>query len=96
MCLFQRWYHLLPAIVGHLLLTDLVGSWFFTFDGQDLYNIQHNRPVLYLVFIALTVVILSAAINAYGYCLQLFYCLRYNQGSYYPGKYNISLLWYTI
>ncbi|ORY95732.1 hypothetical protein BCR43DRAFT_525411 [Syncephalastrum racemosum] len=84
----KRWYHLLPTIVGHLLLTDIVGSWFFTFDGQDLLRIQQDRPVLYLVFIALTAVILSAAINAYGYCLQLFYCLRYDQGSYCPDEWR--------
>ena len=69
-----------------MLLTDFMASWYSTFSGQDVFDIQKNRPGLFFIFFVLAVVLLTTAINTIGYILQLIYIFAYGGGSYDPGK----------
>lgn len=69
-----------------MLLSNLLGSWYATFDGQDAYRLQQDRPFLFFVFFAFAVVVMTTVINASGYLLQIIYSLCYLEGWYDPGE----------
>ena len=79
-------YYLLVPIMGTMILSNLVASWFATFSGQDVFVMQQNNEhVLFFAFYVFAVIYLTLVINTFGYIMQLIYLVTHGEHDYQPG-----------
>lgn len=74
----------------NVLLTNVVASWYTTFEGPEVLEIPHNS-VIYFVFFFFAVVIMSSVINAIGYIGQIIHVILNEGGKFVQGTVCIYL-----
>ncbi|KAI9271788.1 hypothetical protein BDA99DRAFT_500978 [Phascolomyces articulosus] len=87
----RPWYHLILPLTMSALITDFLASWYSTFSGQDVFDMQEKRPGLYFVFFFFAVMILTSAINTFGYIFRLLYTILYDGGYYDPDEWRLLM-----
>ncbi|KAI8367267.1 hypothetical protein BD560DRAFT_399749 [Blakeslea trispora] len=78
----KKFYHIIPYLCVHLMVTDVLANWATSFTGQEVMAMRHEKPVTYFAFYLVCIIVLNSAFNTIGYSLQLFYCVCFEQGSY--------------
>lgn len=79
-------YYLLVPIMGTMILSNMVASWFATFSGEDVFAMQRNNEYgLFFAFFVFAVIYLTLVINTFGYILQLTYLVIHGEHDYQPG-----------
>ncbi|KAI7879410.1 hypothetical protein K492DRAFT_208279 [Lichtheimia hyalospora FSU 10163] len=82
-------YYLLVPIMGTMILSNLVASWFATFSGEDVFVMQQNNEyVLFFAFYAFAVIYLTLVINTFGYIMQLIYLVIHGEHDYQPDEWQ--------
>ncbi|KAI8140048.1 hypothetical protein BJV82DRAFT_624919 [Fennellomyces sp. T-0311] len=84
----KKAYHLIMYLAYHLLVVDVIGSWFVTFTGNEVITLRQDRPLVFLQALVLAILALNSGFNIVGYSMQLFHCLYYDGGSYSDEKWH--------
>ncbi|CAO3653418.1 unnamed protein product [Mucor hiemalis] len=78
----RKFYHILPNLLFHAIIADVIGAWFMTFTQEELMNMYFTRPFFFVGFFLVTLIAMNSGFTANGYFLQLIYVILYEKGSY--------------
>ncbi|KAJ8657422.1 hypothetical protein O0I10_006978 [Lichtheimia ornata] len=82
-------YYLLVPMMGSMILSNMVASWFATFSGEDVFAMQRNNEYgLFFAFFVFAVIYLTLVINTFGYILQLTYLVIHGEHDYQPDEWQ--------
>ncbi|KAI8342099.1 hypothetical protein BC941DRAFT_415366 [Chlamydoabsidia padenii] len=87
----KKFYHILPPLLLCTVTMDIMGAWLGSFTVQDIMALRQEQPVFYSIFFLLAGLFMTAAFNAAGYGLHLFYCIFVEGGSYSSEQYHILM-----
>lgn len=69
----------------YILLTNVIASWYTTFEGPEVIEIPHNS-ILYFIFFVFAVVIMTSVINAFGYFGLMVHVIKDEGGTFVQGN----------